>query len=61
VEVKRRRRKLLRSVEREDLRGEEQARVGVIRVNVGPVNVRGSVLSVSLDVGLSAEPRNNFY
>tara|TARA_B100000686_G_scaffold353481_1_gene459305 strand:- start:2407 stop:2601 length:195 start_codon:yes stop_codon:yes gene_type:complete len=57
VEVKRRR----KSVEREDLRGEEQEIVGVrLDVNVNHVNARGSVPSVSLDVGLSAEPKNNF-
>ena len=57
MEVKRRR----KSVEREDLRGEEQVRVGVIRANVEPVDARRSAPSVSLNVGLSAEPRNNFY
>tara|TARA_Y100001970_G_C14099837_1_gene784845 strand:+ start:1037 stop:1216 length:180 start_codon:yes stop_codon:yes gene_type:complete len=55
VEVKRRR----KSVEREDLRGEEQVRVGVIRVNVEPVDARRSVPSVSLDVEIDAV-RNNF-
>tara|TARA_B100000131_G_scaffold311197_1_gene343751 strand:+ start:194 stop:385 length:192 start_codon:yes stop_codon:yes gene_type:complete len=56
VEVKRRR----KSVEREDLRGEEQVRVGVLSVNVNPVNARQNVPSVSLDVEIDAEPKNNF-
>jgi len=54
VEVKRRERKLLRSVERE-----EQAHVDVSLVNVDPVDARGSVPSVSLDVEIDAV-RNNF-
>jgi len=57
VEVKRRR-KPLRSVEREDLRGEEQVRVVVIRANVEPVDARRSAPSVSLNVGLREEQRN---
>ena len=55
MEVKRRERKLLRSVERE-----EQAHVDVSLVNVDPVNAIRSVPSVSLDVKLDADLRNNF-